>query len=201
MKDLLQGYSRPSENEFSEMWQKGIFAFDGNMVLNVYRYSPRLQQRFFDVLEKLKSRIWVPHQAALEYRDKRLDVILDQHEVYKEIEDLFAQTVERLKGKKHLFIDIDEIVRLFTDAIEKSRGVLEEAQVKHPDFLAYDPHLERITDLFNGRVGSPFPDDELAKIHEEAKRRIKEHIPPGYKDASKEGSRPYGDIVLWLQLL
>jgi hypothetical protein len=39
MHRLLRGYYQPTQEEFDELWEKYIFAFDTNILLNVYRYG------------------------------------------------------------------------------------------------------------------------------------------------------------------
>jgi hypothetical protein len=59
-------YKYPEGEEFQKLWQNAVFIFDANMLLNVYRYSPRALNRYFEILDKLKERIWIPNQAAYE---------------------------------------------------------------------------------------------------------------------------------------
>jgi hypothetical protein len=63
MRNIFPGYYRPTDEEFYKMWQECIFVFDANVLLNLYRYSPDTRDELLDVLERLKDRIWIPHQA------------------------------------------------------------------------------------------------------------------------------------------
>lgn len=49
-------YRRPTEEEFAEMWRLCVFAFEANMLLNTYRYTPVTQEKFFAILKRLKDR-------------------------------------------------------------------------------------------------------------------------------------------------
>lgn len=73
MGNLLPVYRRPTQEEFSHMWQEGIFAFDANVLLNIYRYTPETRERFCELLKRLNARIWIPHQTALEFHRQRLN--------------------------------------------------------------------------------------------------------------------------------
>lgn len=75
MRDLFPGFYKSTEQEISTLWQEGIFVFDTNMLLHVYRYSPETRERFFETLSQLKDRLWIPYQAANEYQDKRIMVV------------------------------------------------------------------------------------------------------------------------------
>ncbi|MFD2881820.1 PIN-like domain-containing protein [Paenibacillus rhizoplanae] len=41
--------------------------FDTNMLLNFHRYSNSTNKDFFNVLTRVKDRLWIPHQVLLEY--------------------------------------------------------------------------------------------------------------------------------------
>jgi hypothetical protein len=201
MRSLFPEYYRPTEQEFSKMWQECIFAFDANMLLNVYRYTPQTQTTFFEVLEGLKDRIWVPYQAAKEFHENRLNVIGEQHKLYDDIEKTLNAELARLKGYRHLFIDLSQIIQVWEENTARVKAILEEAKSRHTDFLASDDLLEKVTLLFDGKVGPPYPPEKLQAHLKEAESRIKQNVPPGYLDKGKSDARPYGDVVLWFQLI
>jgi PIN like domain len=83
MRNQFPGYYKPSEEEFKKLWGECIFSFDTNVLLNIYRYSPKSRERLFEVWRKLNKDIWLPHQVALEYLQERLNVISHQSKPYK----------------------------------------------------------------------------------------------------------------------
>ena len=96
----------------------------------------------------------------------------------------------------------DELKNSFKKDLNKSVNEfikkLEEQNKK--DFsVSEDPILEEIISLFNANMGDDFVEKE--KILEEAERRIKDKIPPGYKDNDKDRNNKYGDYFLWKQIL
>jgi hypothetical protein len=93
MRNLFRGYYRPSPEDFTKLWNEAIFVFDTNVLLNIYRYSSVAQSDFFNILEKLQGRIWIPHQVALEYFENRENVIDQQHSIHKEIECSLNKTL------------------------------------------------------------------------------------------------------------
>ncbi len=66
MRNLLPGFYKRSEEELSKIWQEGIFVFDTNMLLNVYRYKQKTRARYIEILDLLKQRnqLWIPYPAA-----------------------------------------------------------------------------------------------------------------------------------------
>ncbi len=109
MRKLFPGYYRPTDEEFDELWRQALFAFDANMMLNLYRYSETTRDQFLRILgsAEIRDRIWLPHQAALEYQRNRFTVIDTQRAAYRQIRDGLDKALEGL-GNKVLagFIDM-----------------------------------------------------------------------------------------------
>jgi hypothetical protein len=103
MKNLFPGYYIPTAEQFTHLWQEGIFAFDANMLLNIYRYTPATQASFFLILDHLKDRIWIPHHAAEEYYKRRLNVINGQLNTYDDITLQIDTNYKALKKKIKCF--------------------------------------------------------------------------------------------------
>jgi|SRR5262245_4337358 len=99
MRNLFPGYYRPTEEEFSVLWRECIFSFDANVLLNLYKYSQTTRESFLKILSGLRDRIWLPHQAALEYQENRLKVIFDQYERYDDIPKQLKILLAQLRNK------------------------------------------------------------------------------------------------------
>jgi len=205
MRQLFPVYHKPTDNEFSKMWQEGIFTFDANVLLNIYRYSPETRERFFEVLQRLKERIWVPHQAAHEYHKHRLDEISNQFRTFEDIEKHLNTSLKELEDnhRKHPFgIDVSPLTKIIKNTIKRAKPILQEINLQCCSLLASDPFRETLAELFAGKLGEPYSKDNLEKdIHQKAEERFKQDIPPGYKDKTKGGTDKYGDVILWFQLL
>ena len=99
MKKIFPGYYRPTEKEFSNLWNSCLFVLDANVLLNLYRYSQETSDELIQILKQISDRLWVPHQAALEYQENRLQTIAKQLEVYDEIQKLVEDSKKKLKNK------------------------------------------------------------------------------------------------------
>lgn len=96
MRELFPGYYTPSEERFKALWDECVFVFDANVLLNVYRYSPKTLKNFLDILKRLENRLWLPHQAALEYQRNRLTVISEQYQPYADIPKLINELLNHI---------------------------------------------------------------------------------------------------------
>ena len=214
MRYLFPGYYQPTEEEFTELWKECIFSFDTNVLLHIYRYSPKTRQRLFDILEKLQERIWIPHQVGYEFHKNRLTVIFDQSKAYEKIskileENLKIEKIGTLKKdleayKKHSTIEVKEIIEKIEAPIKEVnkslKNNLQDLKKKHPDLLKEDIFQDKMIEILNGKIGNPYPD--LLYIYKLSEERFKYSIPPGYEDAKKKPVPDmYGDAILWLQLI
>ena len=211
MRDTFASYYSPTQSEFAVLWRKCQFAFDANVLLDFYRYTPDTQKNLFDILEKLKERIWLPHQAGLEFHQNRLQVIADMQRPYDDLKKLAGKNIAAILNElksyisKHPFISQDSIKAIFEDARKRLEKLLQEASSKHPNLLKSpesDDTRNRLADLFAKKVGPPYDADKLREVHKQAEERFQESVPPGYADVKeKDVPRAYGDVVLWFQLI
>ncbi len=206
MQELFPGYFRPTKEEFSTMWQECIFVFDANVLLNIYRYTPQTREELFDIFEQLKERIWLPHQAMLEYFENREEVISQQYSIGNDLETALSSASKIIEAKYkrgHPFANTGFIAEIIKEAIEKINASIAEAQSKYPNLIENDYLLGKITRLFNCKVGSKYPPKRIEEIHKEFEQRYRLQIPPGYRDKNpkKEGLKKYGDGILWFQLI
>ena len=211
MKKKFIGYYSPNKKEIDEAWNKGIFAFDANTLLNLYRYTENTRNDFVRALKTIKDKLFLPYQAAHEFHENRLGVIEGIEKSYDDIKFIFIDNFEKNLQKqlnhykKHPSILIDKIKIEHDNFLENVSKELEKQKTNHPDFKTEDAVLNDITELFDNCVGEEFSKDELTKIYSEGKERYANEIPPGYKDENtkqkKELKNIYGDLIIWKELL
>lgn len=210
MKEKFSEYYSLSADEIKKHWEKDVFSFDANVLLNLYRYTPSTREAFFNLLEKLKGRIWISYQAAYEYQKNRLYVINAQKEAYKEIRDILEKKKNEIETKlnsfkKHPYLLTNDLKKQIGSAFSSISRDLEKYDNSHPDYINSDPILERLTNLLEKCIGDDFNQDDLDKIFRESKKRYEEKVPPGYmdlKDKKDHGNRSlYGDVIVWKQII
>ncbi|WP_424976804.1 PIN domain-containing protein [Leisingera sp. S232] len=209
MRSQFKGHFGESQETISELWKSATFVFDANVLLNLYRYSGDATQEFLRLLSDVKDRVWIPEQCAHEFLANRHTVLHEQAEAYeitlKEIEVIKAKFA---KKRGHPFIseknsgDLDRVV----EAISKE---FEERSKDIKGRFKEDETLNTIADIFDGRVGVAYSEEDLKKRFEEGEARFAGEVPPGYKDAKKvkepksstERRRNFGDYLLWRQTI
>ncbi len=201
MKSNFYGYYMPSSEWFSKLWSDCVFIVDANVLLNFYRYSNTTSNQLFSILESLQDRLWIPHQAALEYHQRRLEVISGETKNYSETLKHSKALIDNLtSSRRHPFAS-DSLVERVIVLLNKLENDLIETQDKREKLLTNDPLQERIGNLFENKVGEPFSIEQLVSLESDGEKRFRDKIPPGYKDTNKEGNRKYGDLLVWSQIL
>jgi len=211
MKKKFIGFFNPTKEEIDDAWSNGIFAFDANSLLNLYRYTDNTRTDFLGALQTIKDKLFLPYQAAYEYHNNRLEVIEGVKNAYENLYNIFHENFDKnLKNqinqyRKHPSILVEKIIKLHNDFLENLSKELNKQKTKHPDFKTKDAVLDELTNLFDSSVGEEFSKEDLLKIYKEGEARYSNEIPPGYKDLAnkqKKGQRHiYGDLIIWKELL
>ena len=94
MKDMFPEYYQPTEDEFKQLWADAIFVFDANVLLDIYRYSPKASKELIGILKDLDDRIWLPYQFALEYHRNMAEVKETSHTEYSELTTTISKLQE-----------------------------------------------------------------------------------------------------------
>ena len=209
MKDLFPGYFKESKEQIKEVWESCVFIFDTNILLNLYRYSDATRKEFLKILEDNKERVWLVHRVAEEYLQNRLTAIDKQETSY----DTMISSVNSLRkdlenSSQHPFVS-SELMLEVQKTFDKLCNELEINKKVHTKRITDDEILNKLSEVFAQRVGSPYSEDKLEEIIEKGHSRYESKVPPGYKDSKKsnsEGSlyercRPYGDLIVWFQII
>lgn len=203
MRTSLPGYYQPTKEEFAELWKNCVFAFDASVLLDLYRSTAKTRKFLLGILEKIQDRIWIPYQAAWEYQENRLEVILKERAVYSELQESLNNLANSFKQKmqNHAIESADKITGELEKATKKIEEIIGQGAKDHPDLTRSDHIRDQVTKLFDGHVGSKYDEKRLAEIYAAGAKRYEQKVPPGYEDARKGGARQYGDLVVWNELL
>ena len=218
-------YYRPTDDQFKELWECGTIVPDTNVLLNIYRYPESAREDLLKVLDRLSTQLWLPHQVALEFQERRFRVVAEQRKVLAALESKVAHDIGQIQNllssstvfSKRSGIDVTPFIKDLEQAQEKLSRKFERIRGPLPDVTADDPLRERIERLFTGKIGEPFTKAEYEQTVQEGSIRYAHHRPPGFKDSDKgesesqqgkyyfsadsEIERRYGDLIIWKQIL
>lgn len=212
MKNRFAEYYKPTDEEVQDMWSKATIVFDTNVLLDLYRYDTATRDEFIQIISFYKERLWIPYQVGWEFHRNREGVIKQNAEAYDRVQKEFCSKIDDLLksadalADNHPLLNMSEIkkrAKTFKSAIEKSLASQKGAHPKIDN--TNDVVLDTITELFEGRTGENFTEEELCKIYEEGGKRYEKKVPPGYCDKKDKKSCPpqelYGDLILWKQII
>ncbi|NOU21066.1 MAG: DUF4935 domain-containing protein [Methyloglobulus sp.] len=205
MKSVFIGHFRPTQDEFTQLWNESIFAIDANVLLNLYRYSSGTRNELEKALNQIKDKVFITHQAAKEFLKNRLNVTAGQAEEYKKAIISINNLLTTLSSNdRHPFLPDSELPKL-KEYSDKLIAILEDQQKSLLAKLTDDEILDFVEKLFDGKTGNPFSHEKLVEIAKEGEERYRLETPPGYKDNKKDNTtdpyRKYGDLIVWHQIL
>jgi hypothetical protein len=210
VREQFVAYYPPDPERRREFVTAGLVALDTNVLLDLYRMNTDAREDVLGLLRQVGDRLWVPHQAALEFHRNRFTVIYDQEQVLKKLQKDVADTGDKIMGivsnvRDHPIINRKALERVIRESFGEIRSYLEglgqEPILSIQTAMDADPVLDAVTTLLADKVGPAYTPDEMTKVEAEGMQRVKDQRPPGYADAKKEGSQALGDYVLWRQLL
>ncbi len=212
--ELLKKIHRNNEQiDFKSIWKKGVFIFDSNVLLDLYRLPVSAREDLFNVFqnEKFKDRIWIGFQVLLEFLNNRLEVISDQKNKFNQVKKLVKSTITEYEesnstlkkelnnlklAQRHSLIEPEKYIK--EENFDNSKNFLKEfieyldkLEEKQFDVNEDDIIKEKVLDIFEKNVGVSFDQESLENIYKEGEERYKNEVPPGYMDRTKKGFYPY----------
>ena len=159
------------------------------------------------MLDALRDSLWIPYQVGLEFHRNRLDVQFGAQDAYdaliKDQEVIIDKARDRLRQlRAHPTIDVARELVALDMFIADFKARMETARKTHPT-VEIDAVIERLTALLEGRVGDKWKPEQFAAIKKEGDDRYAKKIPPGYKDAKKDGGDldKFGDLIIWKEMM
>lgn len=220
MKNMFKQYNYfYTEEQYKDIWENGLFVFDTNTLLNLYRYQEDTRNEFFQVLNKISDRIWIPYHVALEFQRNRLIVLCEQKELFSKTKKALELTAKKLDqelevlklNKRHSLINVSDFKKNFHDLLVGFEAELNELKSRQQHLSKPDSLKIELENLFENKVGEA-PKDQKAidELYKDGENRYKNKIPPGYLDGGKLEQcldsgliykNKFGDFIVWHQLL
>lgn len=207
MKSTFPHYLPRTIEHDEALWASAVFVYDANVLLDLYRFHADVAEAMLSAMEGLPDRNWLPHQAALEFFRNREAVIEASGRAFEEARAVLRKLKEMAVQNRSVMRraippnDLDAIIREIEGAVGKGLDVVDTEEGNHPDYVQNDVILERLLQIFDGRVGAEPTDAERELLTKQAKKRFDAKVPPGFEDKGKGGERQYGDYFLWNQVL
>ncbi|ABG94914.1 conserved hypothetical protein [Rhodococcus jostii RHA1] len=215
MRGTFPEWYSPDDSTLKTVVAGGVIALDANILHHLYRLGGQQRDKVLSVLthDEVRSRLWLPYQAGLEYHRNRLKSAYDQSEVYKKLN----KEIAKHKGQIRTLIEgqiSDPDVRstalatlgeAFTTLSNRLTELGSEHVIDYQEVRQSDPVRNTLDNIFRdeGQIGTEPTSETLAARINDATKRYQKKIPPGYMDASGPGKKdnPEGDFLIWGELL
>ncbi|HGN8864993.1 PIN-like domain-containing protein [Klebsiella michiganensis] len=228
MKELFAGFYGLSPEQTSEIWndKTSVFIFDTNVLLLLYKCEVETRDSFFELWEKIKTRVWVPYHVCLEYQRNRLSAIkshtleLENFGQYIKNQITSSLAIEHFDNKhKNTITRYEKLCEQLNILSEKIINISDEfieeqikTRIDAADFLnKHDTVRDRISDLLSSQIGAAPDQKRINELEEKGKKRYELLIPPGFEDAKTKNDSfhyngvtyksMYGDWFIWSELL
>lgn len=227
MKDKFKVFYENEILDFDNLDRSVVIVLDANVLLHFFRYSKKSQDKLFLALEKVRSNLFIPYQAALEYHyerqnvsrsnKKKIEKMISESEIVKNnFQDEIIKQIEEYGGTIRSTDEKtirEEVVSEFENATNQFWESFKEISLKKLMELIPDNSRTayQIADLLDNKVGEPFSSEEIQSISEEGEKRYALELPPGYKDSKKKNKMrifgeytydmQYGDLILWKEII
>jgi PIN like domain len=222
IKELFPWKLKLSDEEFASLWDNAIIVFDTNTLCDFFRSSLNSTKEYIRNLEKIKERIWIPHQVAQEFLKNYKNDVEKEINSFKTAIESINEWEEKQKGLMPLKNKIKGVNRMITSVIDNIFLSVEQTNLQtinesvesvrskvidlQQKYVQKDEDVEEILEmtlnLIGEHVGLPYSAEELEKIYKEGDDRYTKKIPPGFEDRkTKQDNSQYGDLIVWKQIL
>lgn len=187
-----------------------IVVLDANILLKIYRSSPDYAEFVLECLNSIKDYICIPFNVQWEYEKHRKDEYAKKVKSIENSAELCRQLISTIENKikgqcrelsKDGYPDIDKLFNELIGKITEIEDKFDLYFIEHQnlDFLN-NWEIDKVFDLVNKFSKMPTPSAAfIYKQCQEGQYRYKKKMPPGYKDAKKDGISKYGDLLVWAE--
>lgn len=198
-------YYNPTEQEKKNLFEHCVFVFDSNTLLDIYRIGHEKAEKVLNLIERYKSRIVIPYQAAKEYHESMMGLISKLIESYSRF--LEGNNEDRIKDRfiEALSLQNSPAMRLqLVDTLSDSIKEFLEKVVRERDYLReqFDKwELQtKISNVIGALILPSLPEEELREVPVEGESRYARGVPPGFRDFDKVENK-FGDLIIWKEIL
>jgi hypothetical protein len=215
VRNLMPEWYKLDGDTLRQIFTEGTIVLDANILLQLYRLGEEQRREILAVLslDSVRPRVWVPHQAAVEFQRNRLTKAREQEAAFREVADAFSKAKNQLTSTVQKSIKDKSASRAITEKIEvllnEGAALVETLRdthvISYESIIAHDPIREALDELLTGAIATgPAPSSkELQERTAEAiKTRFPKKIPPGYCDAEGPDKKenPEGDYLIWAEV-
>ncbi|MBN3797942.1 PIN domain-containing protein [Burkholderia sp. Ac-20392] len=209
MREHFFEFFRPTKAETAALWKDADFVFDTNVLLNLYRMSAETSKEMRQILNRIKNRLFLPHQVGVEFFRHAEEEIAVQVNAFESVK----ARLKKIPGDfgkdliRHPCIPINGIKEALEKCVAEQIEIVKKSQNENQiNFLVHDdPILSELTSLFEESSAGASSAEEDDEINDKVEARVKENLAPCYTTVPAKinsAINPHrGDGRVWFQIL
>lgn len=201
MKQHFPGFYAYTTQELKDLIGKSTIVFGASVLLDLLKISHGMD--FLDIVGKEigTERLWLPYDAAWLYHE-RLAMVVDEQvknvdsaaSALNRLKDSFSDNGQHPYIKDTLKMEFDNMMKQLKEALDKDRNFL----LGH---LNNSTLRKRIDELFQGRIGEPYEQNQLEQLYQESEDRHKQRRHPCIDLSSSKNIRiRHHRLIAWKQI-
>ena len=199
-----------------------IIVFDTNSLLNVFRFTPEASKEYFEIIQSIQDKIYIPYLVALEFHFHKSETLLLNEINVTKFKNDFSKNWNnvKLEAVKTLFSSLSyrndkdnkELNTYLSDLLNSKELDIENKLVEKISSISKNQTniFNALVEIMQSKTGERYTQDTIVDIEKEGEERYKNEIPPGFNDANKKLSRSYngikyqqkfGDLIIWKDII
>lgn len=201
MKQHFPGFYPYNNQDLKDLLGKSTIVFGASVLLDLLKIS--YGKDFLDIVsEKIGTdRLWLPYDTAWLYHE-RLAAVVDEQvknvdsaaSALNRLKDSFSDTGQHPYISDTLKVGFDNMMKQLKEALDKDRNFL----LGH---LNNSTLRKRIDEVFQGRIGEPYEQNQLEQLYQESEERHKQRKHPSIDFSSSKNIRiRHHRLIVWKQI-
>lgn len=221
-KEEFYGFYREPFNKENMTSENTIIVFDTNSLLNVFRFTPEASKEYFEIIQSIQDKIYIPYLVALEFHFHKSETLLLNEINVTKFKNDFSKNWNnvKLEAVKTLFSSLSyrndkdnkELNTYLSDLLNSKELDIENKLVEKIFSISKNQTniFNALVEIMQSKTGERYTQDTIIDIEKEGEERYKNEIPPGFNDANKKLSISYngikyqqkfGDLIIWKDII
>ena len=221
-KEEFYGFYREPFNKENMTSENTIIVFDTNSLLNVFRFTPEASKEYFEIIQSIQDKIYIPYLVALEFHFHKSETLLLNEINVTKFKNNFSKNWNKVKleAAKTLFSSLSyrndkdnkELNTYLSNLLNSKELDIENKLVEKISSISKNQTniFNALVEIMQSKTGKRYTQDTITEIEKEGEKRYKNEIPPGFNDANKKLSRSYngikyqqkfGDLIIWKDII
>ncbi len=222
MKQAFFQYNMMKDGSVDSIKKTGLIILDTNALLNIYRFNSDNREKFFEILNVVKDRLFLTYQSVQEFYNNRLKIIYNKSKFKEDLKQELTKKITEINNIlensnfqsenkdscnliKHEETLKTNIINILNKAKKEIENEIDSYKIDIDNTFINDddPIMDKIIELFEGKISTPFTKNDLEQINKSGLERYRSGIPtPGAEDYKRNPNlNIYGDFIIWKEML